>query len=50
MVVFDSHVPINTGQAVYMSGLAELVAEADLDQVWTSSPADPSHGGREWGR
>jgi hypothetical protein len=32
VVVFDSRVPINQGQAVYLSAVAELVPAADLDR------------------
>lgn len=32
IVVFDSRVPIYTGQAVYMSATAELVPPAELDR------------------
>ena len=32
MEVFDSQAPVGTGQAVYMSAVAEEVAGVDLDQ------------------
>jgi hypothetical protein len=32
IVIFDSQAPVGTGQAVYMSAVAEKLAGADLDQ------------------
>lgn len=49
IVVFDSRVPINTGQAVYMSASAGLAPPADLDRclaVFSRSSQD--RGGPAW--
>jgi hypothetical protein len=51
IVVFDSRVPINCGQAVYMSAVAELVPAVDLDRcldVFSRSSQD--RGGSPWSR
>jgi hypothetical protein len=32
VVIFDSQAPINTGQGVYMSALAEELTDAELDR------------------
>jgi hypothetical protein len=51
IVVFDSRVPINSGQAVYLSAVAELVPVADLDRcldVFSRSSQD--RGGSRWSR
>jgi hypothetical protein len=42
IVIFDSQAPVNTGQAVYMSGVAEELAGVELDAVSTPSPAAPT--------
>jgi Pyridoxamine 5'-phosphate oxidase len=48
-VVFDSHAPIGTGQAVYMALVAELVPAAELERgIAIFSRVSVSHGGREW--
>jgi hypothetical protein len=50
IVVFDSQVPIGTGQAVYMSASAGFVPPADLDRcldVFSRSNLD--RGGESWG-
>ncbi|MEP7356121.1 MAG: pyridoxamine 5'-phosphate oxidase family protein [Anaerolineales bacterium] len=47
LVIFDSHAPLNTGQAVYVSAVAELVPEAGLERgldVYSRSAS--AHGGR----
>ena len=49
IVIFDSQVPINTGQAVYMSAVAEALSVGDLDRgldIYSRSAL--AHGGREW--
>jgi Pyridoxamine 5'-phosphate oxidase len=47
-VVFDSKVPINTGQAVYMALLAEQVGESELERgIAIFSRVSVSHGGGE---
>lgn len=46
MVVFDSRVPVYTGQAVYLSGTAGEVAEADLDRALAVYPGPPERGVR----
>lgn len=51
IVVFDSRVPINSGQAVYMSAVAELVPAGDLKRcldVFSRSSQD--RGGAPWSR
>jgi len=51
LVVFDSQVPINCGQAVYMSAVAEVVPAVDLDrclEVFSRSCQD--RGGSAWSR
>ena len=49
IVIFDSQVPINTGQAVYMSAVAEALMGGDLEgglDIYSRSAL--AHGGREW--
>jgi hypothetical protein len=49
IVIFDSQVPINTGQAVYMSAVAEVLMGGDLDRgldIYSRSAL--AHSGREW--
>ena len=49
IVVFDSRVPINGGQAVYVSAVAELVPDVDFDrclEVFSRSSED--RGGSQW--
>lgn len=49
IVVFDSRVPINSGQAVYMSAVAELVPPGDLERcldLFSRSCQD--RGGAPW--
>jgi len=44
IVIFDSQVPINTGQAVYMSAVAEALMGGDLDRgldIYSRSGACP---------
>jgi hypothetical protein len=50
IVVFDSTVPIGTGQAVYMAARAEEVtASGDLDRgMAVFSTRSAAQGGREW--
>jgi Pyridoxamine 5'-phosphate oxidase len=51
IVVFDSTVPINSGQAVYMSAVAELVPDIDLDRfVALFSRSNQDRGGGPWSR
>lgn len=45
MVVFDSQVVPGTGQAVYMSAVAEQVPEEDLERSLQFFPGDPPRGG-----
>jgi hypothetical protein len=48
-VVFDSQVPIGTGQAVYMAFVVEPVGPAELERgIAVFSRVSVSHGGREW--
>lgn len=49
IVIFDSRTPINTGQAVYMSGLAQQVPEEDLERgIDVFSRRSVAHGAAEW--
>ena len=49
IVVFDSGVPISTGQAVYMSATAgELVGDERAEALEIYSRRTLAHGGREW--
>ena len=49
IVVFDSSVPISTGQAVYMSATAgELLGEARVEALEIYSSRTLEHGGHEW--
>ena len=49
IVVFDSQVPIGTGQGVYMSAVAEELEGDDLDRgIEVFSRRSEEHGGREW--
>jgi hypothetical protein len=51
IVVFDSRVPINCGQAVYMSAVAELVPPVDLDRcIEVFSRSSQDRGGSPWSR
>ena len=48
-VVFDSRVPIGTGQAVYMALVVEQVSGAGLEPgIAIFSRVSVSHGGSEW--
>jgi len=46
MVVFDSQVPAGSGEAVYMSALAEEVPAADLARALEVYPGPAERGGR----
>jgi nitroimidazol reductase NimA-like FMN-containing flavoprotein (pyridoxamine 5'-phosphate oxidase superfamily) len=49
IVVFDSQVPIGTGQGVYMSAVAELLEGSQTAQgIEAFSRRSVAHGGREW--
>ncbi len=49
IVIFDSQAPIGTGQGVYMSGIAEELTGAELDQgIAIFSRSSLAHGGHEW--
>jgi nitroimidazol reductase NimA-like FMN-containing flavoprotein (pyridoxamine 5'-phosphate oxidase superfamily) len=49
IVVFDSSVPIGSGQGVYMAATAEeLTGDARLAAVKVFSDRSLGHGGREW--
>jgi len=49
IVVFDSQVPISTGQAVYMSALAEQLEGDELERgIGIFSRTSLTHGGRAW--
>jgi nitroimidazol reductase NimA-like FMN-containing flavoprotein (pyridoxamine 5'-phosphate oxidase superfamily) len=49
IVIFNSQAPIGTGQAVYMSAVAEQLAGSDLEKgVDIFSRSSLKHGGREW--
>jgi nitroimidazol reductase NimA-like FMN-containing flavoprotein (pyridoxamine 5'-phosphate oxidase superfamily) len=48
-VVFDSQVPISTGQAVYVSAVAEQLSGAEMERgMAIFSRRALAHGGREW--
>lgn len=49
VVIFDSRTPIGTGQAVYVSAVAEELAGADLDRgIGVFSCASVAGGAGEW--
>ena len=49
IVIFDSSVPIGTGQGVYMAATAEEVTgDARIDAIDVFSRRSLGHGGREW--
>ena len=49
IVIFDSQAPIGTRPGVYMSGIAEELAGADLDRgIEIFSRSSLAHGGHEW--
>ena len=49
IVVFDSQLPISTGQAVYMSAVAEQLGGADVERaIAVFSRRSLAHGGTEW--
>jgi nitroimidazol reductase NimA-like FMN-containing flavoprotein (pyridoxamine 5'-phosphate oxidase superfamily) len=49
IVVFDSGVPIGTGQAVYMAARAEELTGAELERaIEVFSRRGQEHGGRPW--
>jgi hypothetical protein len=51
IVIFDSRAPVNTGQGVYMSAVAEEVTGADLDRgIGIFSRRSEAHGAGEWTR
>jgi uncharacterized protein YhbP (UPF0306 family) len=51
IVIFDSTQPIDTGRGVYMTAVAEQVAEADVDRaLQVFSERSVRHGGEVWTR
>jgi Pyridoxamine 5'-phosphate oxidase len=49
IVVFDSQVPIDTGQGVYMAAVAEELTGAEVDRgIGIFSRSTLGHGGGEW--
>ena len=49
IVIFDSRVPVNSGQAVYMSATAEEVAEDEREQLAaTFSDRSQQHAAGTW--
>jgi hypothetical protein len=49
IVIFDSQVPIGTGQAVYMPAIAEEVASGELERgITVFSLRSQTHGGVAW--
>jgi uncharacterized protein YhbP (UPF0306 family) len=49
IVIFDSTVPIDTGQGVYMAAVAAEITGADLQRgIDLFSRRSQEHGGREW--
>jgi nitroimidazol reductase NimA-like FMN-containing flavoprotein (pyridoxamine 5'-phosphate oxidase superfamily) len=50
IVIFDSGVPIGQGQAVYISGVAEELAGAELERgIEVFSRVSQAHGASAWG-
>jgi hypothetical protein len=51
IVVFDSQVPIDTGQGVYMAAIAEELTGAEVDRgIGIFSRSSLGRGGSEWKR
>jgi uncharacterized protein YhbP (UPF0306 family) len=51
IVVFDSRVPVGSGQGVYVSAIAEELTGADLDKgIAIFSCRSQAHGASEWTR
>lgn len=49
IAIFDSRVPINTGQGVYMAATAEELTGPEADRaIVTFSTRGQMHGGDEW--
>jgi nitroimidazol reductase NimA-like FMN-containing flavoprotein (pyridoxamine 5'-phosphate oxidase superfamily) len=49
IVIFDSQVPIGTGQAVYMPAVAEEVAREEIERgIKVFSQRSQAHGGVPW--
>ena len=49
IVIFDSGVPIGTGQGVYMAARAEELSGSELEQgIAVFSQRGQEHGGRAW--
>ena len=48
IVVFDSQVPIGTGQGVYMSAVAKLLEGETAQEIEAFSRRSVAHGGSEW--
>jgi Pyridoxamine 5'-phosphate oxidase len=49
IVIFDSHAPIGTGQAVYLSAVAEQAGPADVERgIEVFSRRSLGHGGYAW--
>jgi hypothetical protein len=49
IVIFDSQAPIDTGQGLYMSAVAEEMTDTDLDRgIAVFSNRSQAHGGRPW--
>jgi nitroimidazol reductase NimA-like FMN-containing flavoprotein (pyridoxamine 5'-phosphate oxidase superfamily) len=46
MVMFDSHIAVGHGQAVYLQGTARTVPEEQLDDALRWYPGPPSRGAR----
>jgi hypothetical protein len=51
IVIFDSHLPINTGQGVYMSAVAEELGSGELEHgIGIFSRRCQAQGAKEWTR
>ena len=49
IAIFDSRVPINTGQGVYVSGVAEELTGSDAERaIEIFSGRSQAHGGEPW--
>jgi hypothetical protein len=47
IVIFDSRIPVGTGQAVYMSATAGPVPEDEIDRCMEIYPGPPERGARQ---
>jgi hypothetical protein len=51
IVIFDSHAPVGTGRGVYLSAVAEQVADAEVDRgIAVFSQRSVAQGASAWTR